>query len=753
MRKNLFYITALLCLCCGEALARSVSGSVVSGNEKLPGVIVTDGKNFTVTDRNGKFRFDADDKSDFVYVLTPTGYTAPYESGTPVFYKPASSKGKFVFDLVRTSDSKDYAFIAIADSQTATDKHFKKFCTRSIPDLIATINAEKEKFNTIGIVLGDITWDRTDYYPQFKEQFAKTGIPFYKVIGNHDHLKDSIGDWKTSSAYRDNFGPEYYAFSIGGDWFIVFDNVIYNTQKQYKESLNKKQIQWIKGLLEYIPEDAQIYVAMHCPMIKWFSKERMTGKGSDLLDALSGRKVTFLSGHTHINNNLEVAPGIMEHNVAAICGSWWITKHCSDGTPAGYKVFEKKDGELTWYYKSVGHDRDFQIEVFKPGESFIHPNAVIANVWDYDPEWSVEWLCDGKPMGAMEQVYDYSPYYIRELNAVYFDKGKKTPTYKNPKPNSHYFIAVPSQYADNVTVIVKDRFGNEYRQEIDMHDYVDVQAHRGGAGLMPENTIEAMKNALDMGVNTLELDLQISQDGQVVVSHDAYFHSRYATRPDGSEVQPGDPKEYIYTMPYSEVRKYDTGKRPSTVWPEKACLPTYKPLASDLIDFVEKYVADNGLTPVRYNIEVKSKKGKGEGKNWPEYHEFVDKCLELLLSKNLGDRLVVQSFDTRALDYMHEKYPQVVLSYLVDAKAGSFDEFMSKINFTPTWLSPHHSMVDEELCAKSRELGMKLVPWTVDTPEDIKRMIDLKVDAIISNYPDRVLKQTRGFITEDNKVK
>jgi glycerophosphoryl diester phosphodiesterase len=95
---------------------------------------------------------------------------------------------------------------------------------------------------------------------------------------------------------------------------------------------------------------------------------------------------------------------------------------------------------------------------------------------------------------------------------------------------------------------------------------------------------------------------------------------------------------------------------------------------------------------------------------------------------------------------MHEKYPEFILSYLVDAKAGEFDAFMEKLKFVPQWLSPHFSITDESLVQKCREKGMKIVPWTVDKPEDIKRILDLKVDAIISNYPDRVLQQTRGFV-------
>ena len=747
--KKFFSLLCMSLLMASVSHARVVTGSVACGKDMLQNVIVTDGRSFTKTDAKGRFKFRISDKADFVYVVTPKGYTAPYAEGSPVFYKDASQKGKFAFELIQTSTSSDYSIIAIADSQTAHEKHFAKFQKKAVPDLVKIASEQKTEFdNTIGITLGDITWDRTDLYPGFKEEFARTQIPFYPVIGNHDHLKDSKGDYNTSSDYRKFFGPENYAFAIGDDYVIVLDNVVYDTQKKYKETYTKEQLAWVEKLLDLLPKSSHLWIAQHCTYHRWFSsKYPVIARGSELLDLLDGRQYDFLTGHTHINNVLPFENGGMEHNVAAICGSWWIADHCTDGTPAGFKVFEKKNGEITWAYRSLGQERDYQIEVFHLGESFLHPNAIVANVWDYDPEWKVEWYQDGKSMGPMTQALDYSPAYVRELNSVYMDKGKKTPAYKLPTPNPHYFIAEPSQYASQVQVKVTDRFGNKYTKTLSMNDYVDVQAHRGGAGLMPENTILAMENALKMGVNTLEFDLQISQDGKVVVSHDAYFHSRYSTRPDGSLVQKSDPKEYLYTMPYEQITKYDVGMRPGTNWPDKACVAAYKPLLSELLSFVENYVKENGLTSPRYNIEIKSKPGKAEGKDWPEYHEFVDKCVAKLKEFNLGERLVIQSFDVRALNYMHEKYPELILSYLVDKPDVDFDKYMSLLSFTPTWLSPHWSNTDKELVDRTHNAGMKIVPWTVDQPEDISRLIELGVDAIISNYPDRVLMQTRGFVT------
>ena len=272
---------------------------------------------------------------------------------------------------------------------------------------------------------------------------------------------------------------------------------------------------------------------------------------------------------------------------------------------------------------------------------------------------------------------------------------------------------------------------------------VGVEAHRGGMGLYPEETLAAMLNAVKLGVNTLEMDLCVTQDKKVVLSHDKYFHPRYSSHPDGTAVTPDEPRTYLYEMPYSEVVRWDVGNRFNPAWPEKRCMPAVKPLAADVISAVEAWTKANGHYPMHYDIEIKSDPDSEEGVegvNWPEYHEFTDLCMEVLESLDLGDRLMIQCFDERALNYIHEKYPGHTLAYLVEDYEKDFDQYMSLLDFTPEWLSAPHENVDADLVAKARARGMKLNTWTVDDPDEMRRLIGLGVDAIISNYPDRLLK-------------
>ncbi len=211
--------------------AREVSGTVSSNTGKsLAGVIVTDGVNFTKTAAEGSFSFNISDDAEFVYIVSPSNYQPPIDSGAPVFYADADNgQTEFKFVLTELPKSNDYNIVAIADPQTMTDKQFKMMKGKPMRDLVKTFKALKG--HTVGIALGDITWNNMELLPKYTDQFKRTGAAFYPVIGNHDYAIEAKGDHIASQTYRDVFGPENYAFYLGEDFVIVVDNIVYDTNK------------------------------------------------------------------------------------------------------------------------------------------------------------------------------------------------------------------------------------------------------------------------------------------------------------------------------------------------------------------------------------------------------------------------------------------------------------------------------------------------------------------------------------------
>ena len=267
---------------------------------------------------------------------------------------------------------------------------------------------------------------------------------------------------------------------------------------------------------------------------------------------------------------------------------------------------------------------------------------------------------------------------------------------------------------------------------------LDVQGHRGGRALMPENSIEAMIHAVDLGVKTLELDCVISKDNKVVVSHDTYMSADFMLKPDGSPISKAEEKGLlIYNMPYDTVRSYDGGTKPHPQFPDQKKMKTYKPLLSELIDSVEHYVKAHHLKPVNYNMEIKSAPS-GDGIAHPAPAAFVNLVMDVLKAKKITKRVTIQSFDVRPLQELHKNYPKQVLSYLISNK-DSFADNVKKLGFTPQVISPYYTMIDNNFVEQAHQNKVQVLPWTVNDEAAMKKMAELKVDGIISDYPDRLV--------------
>jgi len=751
MKKRLLTILLALSFAVLPLNARKVTGKVSAQGAPLENVIVSDGYRFTQTGNDGSFCLNTHKDARFVFVITPSGFVSDFSSGAPQFYLPVKGTKKFIFELSPFGDGEDYTLFSVSDPQIQNAKHLRRFKGRPLGDLRGMAALHSAKRATVGIALGDIAWNKLEMFGPYKEAIATTRIPFYSVIGNHDFIQNRSGI-AAGETYEAAFGPYNYAFFLGKDLVICVNDIIFKasgnddpdkSSNNYVEGYPEETLNFVKGLLKYIPKGTHVYMAQHSPIrFKMAKKHEDIANADKMLDILDGYRVDILSGHTHLMVTQAISPDVTDHNAAAIGGAWWATDWCRDGTPRGYQIISSTGGNISWNWHNLDYSDDVQVRFFGIGEAPRHRNSIVANVWQADDSWSVEWYQDGTYMGNATPVFEISPDYQAEILKVYKGDATKIPGYKKAQPQDHFFEAQPSQYASTATMVVTAPDGRKWSHDFQMNESIDLQAHRGGAGLMPENTVSSIKNALDLNVNTLEFDLQVSKDRKAVVSHDNYFHPRYSMRPDSTLIQKEDPKEYLYTMPYDSIAKYDVGLRFVDRWPDQRKVSEHKPLASDLIDFAESYAKEKGLSAPRYNIEIKSKTGKGEGKLWPDYREFCDVCIPVLLSKNLGDRLVVQSFDIRALEYIHSRYPSVKLSFLTD-KENEIADILASLSFTPEWWSPHFSVVTRENVAYCHALGIKVVPWTVDEPDDIIRMAAAGADAIISNYPDRLISLLR----------
>jgi glycerophosphoryl diester phosphodiesterase len=271
----------------------------------------------------------------------------------------------------------------------------------------------------------------------------------------------------------------------------------------------------------------------------------------------------------------------------------------------------------------------------------------------------------------------------------------------------------------------------------------DIQGHRGARGLLPENTIPSFIKALEYGVNTIELDLAVSRDGKLVVSHEPWFSSVISLDPKGNPIPADKQKEHnIYKMNYSEIKKYDVGSLGNKDFPEQQKMKTYKPLLSEVFKAVEKHIRKNKLKPVRYNIEIKSNP-EGDNVFQPTPAVFAKLVYDEILAHKLENFVIVQSFDVRPIQELKKLSAKLPLALLVSNKDG-VEKNIERLGFLPDTYSPHFSLVDERTVQYVREKGIKIVPWTVNEIADLERMKKFDLDGIITDYPDRAVKVFRN---------
>ena len=295
---------------------------------------------------------------------------------------------------------------------------------------------------------------------------------------------------------------------------------------------------------------------------------------------------------------------------------------------------------------------------------------------------------------------------------------------------------------------------------------VEVQGHRGARGWLPENTLQGFEKALAFGVDTLELDVGVTADGHVVVHHDQSLNPE-TTRLDGRWIR-ADEARPIHALTLAELRRYDVGAiDPASEYARR--FPHQRPVDGARIPTLAEVIALLARLrrdDVRLNVETKIDPHAPQRSPAPE--EFARAVIAVLTGGGVDARATIQSFDWRVLAHVQRLAPSIRTGFLssegnwdtvrrgrpgpspwtggldVDDYGGSVPRAVSAAG-GDVW-SPHYGDLDAQRLAEAHALGLRVVVWTVNDPRDIRRVIRMGVDGVISDYPDRAIKAAEGLL-------
>ena len=450
----------------------AVEVKVSSDNQPVTNVVVSDGKNVFLTDENGITNFLTD--RTHVFISYPSGYSFDLlPNGAVNFFRKLdllSKENKVHFELKKNPYPEEkHSFLVIADPQLQTQEEAEIFDKESISALILA-KSEVNDSNIFGVGVGDLVFDEFHLLDNYDASLQKTGIPFFQVMGNHDIDLTAKTHEYSHYPFVDRYGPPYYSFNRGEVHYVVLSDVFFLGNKQYYGYLDQQQLNWLEQDLSHVSKDKPLVVFLHIPSVSQVAKlnpGRDPNKESvinrDALYALikDFKEVHLMSGHVHWNEKTQIAENILEHNHGAISGAWWAADICYDGSPKGFGVYRVDRNNLSWYYQPLGMDKSYQFRVYPMDKA--EGKGFLVNIWNWDPQWQVNWYENNVRVGSPERLEGYDP-----LALETFDPSK--PRLKHPwitaQKTGHLFYFESKNPAASLKVEVKDRFGNVFVQDI-----------------------------------------------------------------------------------------------------------------------------------------------------------------------------------------------------------------------------------------------------------------------------------------------
>ena len=468
---------------------KNLVGRVTVDGRPRQGVVVSDGINVITTDANGEYQMYTTGRQH-VFISVPADCELPTHLGDPKFYKTLDFSDAAIiqrdFKLVSIPPKTEWTLFTMADPQLGNDKDITEF-TAMVPRMAEF--ASGLAANVYGISLGDIVWNKPDYYATYSKEMHNIPVPVFSVIGNHDHNEGVKNDTESDRDFRNALGPTYYSANIGDCHLVVLDDVLYsgaNGRNDYIGAITQAQLEWLEKDLSYVDHDKAIIVGLHIPTMRRNRPSSHLTNCNALYDLVKDFKdVQILSGHSHNHYTTTVASNITETTFASVMGAYWYPL-CNDGAPRGYGALEFNGNKVVnKYFIGDGCDRNYQMKLYAPEDAVLwNPSKkagdaydkILANIFCWHEDWTVEVKEDN---GAWT-VLPASARLVPSQNggkcwdpdvrkAAEANGGELPANHGGSKPednNDHMFLYTPGENWQSVSFRATDSFGNVYTETI-----------------------------------------------------------------------------------------------------------------------------------------------------------------------------------------------------------------------------------------------------------------------------------------------
>lgn len=269
-----------------------------------------------------------------------------------------------------------------------------------------------------------------------------------------------------------------------------------------------------------------------------------------------------------------------------------------------------------------------------------------------------------------------------------------------------------------------------------------VVGHRGARGLASENTIASFEKAVELGVDIIELDVVISKDKQVVVSHEAWMNHEICTQENKRKISSEEAKKLnLYQMNYNEIKHFDCGSLKHPLFEDQENEEAYKPLLKDALLMIE-FMSKNHEHEISYTIEIKSHPST-DGKYHPAPKDFVQLVMQTIQDFP-AEKINLRSFDLRILKEIKKSFP--AYSTCLISENGNLKKELKELGYLPEVYSPNYNTLSKSMIKKCRKKQIQIIPWTVNEFEELKEILLMNIDGIITDYPNRAIRLRDRFM-------